>query len=133
MPDYVLDSYALLAYFNAESAGTEVKGLLEQAELQDVSLFLSLINLGEIYYLVYRRRGPTKAQEMLKILRSLPIKLFAASETRILAAAALKAQYPVSYADAFAAALANELGAMLVTGDAEFQAMEPDLKIFWLL
>ena len=133
MPDsYVLDSYALLTYFNSEPAGAEVKRLLEAANEQQTALFLSQINLGEIYYIAYRRRGPDKAQEAIKTLRALPITLCEASEVRILAAAEIKAQHSVSYADAFGAALAQELRATLVTGDPEFKKLEPGLAVMWL-
>ena len=54
------------------------------------------------------------------------------TETRILAAAELKAQYPISYADAFAAALAIERGATLVSGDPEFSALTPEINLLWL-
>ena len=132
MPDYVLDSYALLAYFNSEAGGDEVKQLLDTAVDDEFTLYLSLINLGEIYYLMCRRRGKEKAQETLETLRSLPVTLCETSEARILAAAELKAEYPISYADAFAAALAQELGATLITGDLEFKKLETVLPISWL-
>jgi hypothetical protein len=38
----------------------------------------------------------------------------------------------MAYADAFAAAPAQELGAALVSGDTEFKALEPDLEMIWL-
>ena len=37
-----------------------------------------------------------------------------------------------SLADAFAAALAKEKKAELVTGDPEFKALEKEIKIHWL-
>ena len=132
MSDCVLDSYALLAYFNSEAGGDEVKQLLDTALDGTFTLYLSLINLGEIYYLIRRRRGKEKALETLETLRSLPVTLCDTSEARILAAADFKAEYPISYADAFAAALAQEMGAILVTGDPEFQRLEPVLTISWL-
>ncbi len=132
MPDYVLDSYALLAYFNSEEGDDVVKELLNTALDGEVTLYLSLINLGEIYYLIRRRRGMEKAQETLETLRSLPVTLCNVSEARVLAAADFKAEYPISYADAFAAALAQELGATLVTGDPEFKKLEPVFTISWL-
>ena len=132
MADYVLDSYALLAYFNSEAGGDEVKQLLDTALDGEFTLYLSLINLGEIYYLIRRRRGIEKALEIVDTLRSLPVILSDASEARVFAAAEIKAEYPISYADAFAAALAQEMGAILVTGDPEFQRLEPVLTISWL-
>lgn len=47
-------------------------------------------------------------------------------------AAAFKAAYKMSLADAFAAALAKQKKADLVTGDPEFKAVENTLKITWL-
>ena len=69
---------------------------------------------------------------MLRLLRSLPVKLCEASESRILSAAELKAVFPISYADAFGAALAIELNAELVTGDSEFKALESKLGVLWI-
>jgi ribonuclease VapC len=51
---------------------------------------------------------------------------------RILVAAGLKAHFPVSYADAFAIALAQEFGATLLTGDPEFKAVSHLITIEWL-
>ncbi|MEW5989188.1 MAG: PIN domain-containing protein [Chloroflexota bacterium] len=44
----------------------------------------------------------------------------------------MKAAYPLSYADAFAAALAQELKATLVTGDPEFRPLIALIAIEWL-
>ena len=43
-----------------------------------------------------------------------------------------EATYRVAYADAFAAALAKERSAALVTGDPEFKPLEKAIKINWL-
>jgi len=53
-------------------------------------------------------------------------------ETLVMRAAYLKAQYPISYADAFAAALAEQEKAILVTGDPDFKRLEKTIKIQWL-
>lgn len=131
-PAYVLDSYALLAYFQAEAGAPTVRTLFEAARDQQAALYLSLINAGEMYYLTYRERGPKWAEMLLKDLRRLPIVLCQATEERVFAAARLKAQYPISYADAFAISLAVEIGAALVTGDAEFRSAESIVKVLWL-
>ncbi len=49
-----------------------------------------------------------------------------------MAAARIKAEHPLSYADAFAAALAQELGASLVMGDPEFKTVESTVNVMWL-
>ncbi|NOH03871.1 MAG: type II toxin-antitoxin system VapC family toxin [Chloroflexi bacterium] len=129
---YVFDTFAILAYFLAESGGGKVKELLRRAELGEISLAMSFINVGEVFYILSREQGRVKAQSLLADLRSLSIQFYDATEERILAAAQLKAEYSVSYADAFAASLAQELGALLVTGDPEFKAIKEKLSLFWL-
>ena len=129
---YILDSYAMLAYFQAEPGGAQISNLLKAVGEQSAELYMSWINIGEIAYLSSRHWGNKKAQEMINDLRSLPIILCEASQKRILAAAWIKAKYPISYADAFAAALAQELEASLVTGDPEFAVLQPDLQVEWL-
>ena len=106
--------------------------LLEAARDQTATLYLSLINAGELYYILHRQRGAAAAQAMLENLREIPILLANATEERIFAAARLKATHRISYAYAFAAALAQELGATLVTGDPEFKAVEPSVALMWL-
>lgn len=131
-PVYILDSFALLAYFQAEPGGPIVRDLVEAAKDQKATLYMSLINVGELYYIARRRRGADQADEMLNDLRRLPIILCAATEDRIMAAARLKAAHPLSYADAFAVALAQELDASIITGDPEFQVAEELIPVVWL-
>lgn len=79
-----------------------------------------------------RHKGAGWAESLPKDLHELPIILCQATEERIIAAARLKAEHPISYADAFAGALAQELDATLVTGDPEFKSLEPDVTVMWL-
>ena len=133
--EYILDSYALLAYFEDEPGGKTVKKLLESASLGKCSLYLSIVNLGEIMYIVERERGLPKAQETLARIDELPIEVAVADRAVALAAAHLKAQLPIAYADCFVAALAQLKNAPLVTGDPEFRKIKPEqgLQIEWLL
>ena len=87
-----------------------------------------------------RRRGsvhsakafqPERAELFLKLLPNLPFEIVTPSLQDILEAAALKARYPISYADAFAAQLALKTERPLVTGDTEFKAIA-DLELVWL-
>ena len=47
-------------------------------------------------------------------------------------AAAFKARGNIAYGDCFAAALAKNRKAELITGDPEFKALEGEIKISWL-
>ena len=51
-PNYVLDSYAVLAYLQAEAHGQVVKDLLVKANRGTTLVYLSLISLGEILYII---------------------------------------------------------------------------------
>ena len=127
---YLLDSWAVLAYLKKESpADQRVLELLEKARDGKVLLFLSVINLGEIYYIVGRARGEDTAQHILEEIKRLPIEILPVDETDVLAAARWKMQYPMAYADAFAASAAQDLQAILLTGDPELLALGDLLEI----
>jgi predicted nucleic acid-binding protein len=131
-PKYVLDSYALLAYLQDESTADRIEALLGEAAQASADLHLSTISLGEIAHVVERRHGVTACQETLDRLAAFPIQLQDATLDRVLAAARLKARYAISYVDAFAAALAQELEAPLVTADREFEQVESLVEVLWL-
>ncbi|MBK9008006.1 MAG: type II toxin-antitoxin system VapC family toxin [Anaerolineae bacterium] len=129
---FVLDAFALVAHFEAELSGEKVTQLLKDAGDGEISLAMSMMNVGELVYIVSREQGIDKAKTVLADLQAFPIAFYDATEERILAAAWLKAKYPISYADAFAASLAIELNASLVTGDSEFKTFKEKLSLFWL-
>jgi len=131
-PVFVLDSFALLAYFQAEPAALEVKEILRQARNEDAVVLLSLINLGEIIYTVERKLGQEISRETLQDVLTLPIKMTEITIDRVLSAAHIKANFPISYADAFAVALAQEMAATVVTGDPEFKRVESLINVLWL-
>jgi predicted nucleic acid-binding protein len=131
-PKYILDSYALLAYFQAEPAGAKVRDILKEASAGAVAVFLSVTSLGEIYYIVARKRGEEKAGEITELISRLPVGLVDATKERVLAAACVKAQHPVSYADAFVVAAAIEFTATIITGDPEFEETESRVAVLWL-
>lgn len=131
-PCYVLDSFALLAHFQEERGNLRVLELLEDAQQGNCRLLLSLVNLGEVCYLVERRRGLPEVHRVLAAIDSLPIEIFPADRDAVLAAAHLKAQYPIAFADAFAAAAAQSQGGVLLTGDPEFKTLAASIPIEWL-
>lgn len=131
-PKYVLDSYAVLAYFQAEPAGSKVRDILKEASSGRVAVFMSVISLGEIYYIIARKRGEEKAGAITKDISRLPVDLIDVTTKRVLAAAHVKALHPISYADAFVVAAAEEFSATIVTGDPEFKETESRAAVFWL-
>jgi predicted nucleic acid-binding protein len=131
---YVLDSYALLAYLEAESGSDHVVELLETAKEGRCHLYMCVVNMGEVMYIVERERGLPKAHETLARIDELPIEIVNVDRPLTLAAAHLKMDYPIAYADCFAAALSQLKNATLVTGGPEFNKIRPDcnLSIEWL-
>ncbi len=132
--DYVLDSYALLAYFESDPEGNRVEELFEKAARQECRLYMSMVNLGEVLYIVERNRGLARAQETLARIDELPIHIVDADRPVTLAAAHIKAGCPIAYADCFAAALSQLKVATVVTGDREFRKIKQDcnVKVEWL-
>jgi len=132
IPKYVLDSFALLAHFQAENGGEKVRILLEKAGKKEAYLFMSMLNLGEVYYITSRGLGRLTAQSLLADTKALPIVICSVSDDQVIDAAELKAQYAISYADAFAASLAQMLQASVVTGDPEFSIIKDIVPISWI-
>ncbi len=130
MPGYLLDAWALLALLQWElPAALRVQELLKAAEREETSLSMSSINLGEVYYRIGRVQGRPRAQHALKTARLLPVSFLPADDEAILAAAEFKISYRLSYADGFAAAAAEKLDAVLVTGDPELLRLEGRLGV----
>jgi predicted nucleic acid-binding protein len=130
---YVLDSYALLAYLNAETGQERVQEILVLAQAGPVCALLCTISLGEVLYITERRRGLNQARRVLALLESLPLTIREATRSLVLDAAHIKAQYTISYADAFVAALAQNEGAIVLTGDPEFESVAAIVQIEWLV
>ncbi len=127
---FLLDSWAVLAYLKNESpADHRVLTLLKQARDGTAHLLISVINLGEVYYIVGRSRGEDTAEQILTDMRLLPLEILPVEETDVFAAARWKMKFPLAYADAFAAAIAEKHQAVLVTGDPELLALEDKIKI----
>ena len=128
----VLDSYALIAYFENESGAGQVKELLQQAEARKESLLMSMVNWSEVYYALSRSKGESKAEESILIIDQLPITLVEINRTIAYQAARLKARYAVAVGDCFAAALAMINQGWVLTGDPEFKNLEKEISVRWL-
>lgn len=128
----VLDSWALLAYLDGEPAGTRVRQLLRRARHRELQVLLSLISFGECLYVIEREQGLHRAQQAVGIIDQLALRVVPVDRPLVLAAAHLKAQHAISYADAFTAAVALRQRGAVMTGDPEFKALESHVPILWL-
>jgi ribonuclease VapC len=128
----VLDSWALLCYLEQESGFEKIIELFEKVVDASTPLLMCIVNWGEVYYHVARRFGEQRAEEVAQVIQTLPITLVDANKELTREAARIKATKRMAYADCFTAALARLKKAELYTGDAEFKAVEKDIKVVWL-
>jgi len=95
------------------------------------TVLLNLISLGEVFYIIARRRGTAEASDVTRRIRRLPIEVVQADESLVIRAATIKAENRVSYADAFAIATAQAMDSILFTGDPEIRSVA-GVEVFWM-
>jgi PIN domain nuclease of toxin-antitoxin system len=128
----VLDSYALMAFFQDEPGADFVRGLIQKAVESGTNLLMSVVNLGEVWYSIARTTSPETADQYVHEIKGMGIEIVDADWTLTRQAAAFKANGNISYGDCFAAALAKIKKADLVTGDKEFKPLEGEIKVIWM-
>lgn len=128
----VLDSWAVLAFLQAEAAGQKIADLIGDALEQGVPLLMSVVNVGEVWYIFARETSEAEAEKAIESLRHLGIEFVDVDWKLARQAATYKSNRKMSYADCFAAALAKENKAELVTGDKEFKQVESEVQIRWV-
>jgi ribonuclease VapC len=129
----IIDAHGLLVFLEKEAGFEKVKSFFVNAVEKDNYLLMTSVNFGEVYYIILRECGQEKAHEIEKIIRTLPIEIVAVDINLAREAAHFKANYKISYADCFAAALAKLHKGEVVTGDKEFKAFENEVKIAWII
>lgn len=110
----VLDSWAVLRLLEDSSPVAEAVSDLFDREKP----VMSWINLGEVHYVLRRLDGEAIAAETVRDLRDV-IDARLPDERLVIDAARIKADHPMAYADAFAAALTVAVDGTLWTGDPE--------------
>ncbi len=128
----VLDSWAVLAYLEDEKSGQAVAELLSEAGEHGMPVLMSVVNAGEVWYILAREVSETEADKAIHELRQLGIEFMAVEWELARVAGSFKAGYRMSFADCFAAALAKSHKAELVTGDKEFRQVESEVQVRWV-
>jgi predicted nucleic acid-binding protein len=127
----VLDANALIGFFEGRLGVSEkVRRLLGEALQQETPLLMSAVNWGEVFYMEWRYHGEMKARQIEAGMQVMPILVISVDLERASRAGALKQKHGLGYADAFAAELAIERGAWLVTADPEFSKAGKDLSVY---
>ncbi len=128
----VLDSWAMMAFFEDESAAPAVEKLLLDAHARRVPLLMSTVNAGELWYATARAYSPLRADATIQELAVLRIEILDADWETTKLAALFKSRHHIAYADCFAAATARLRKATVVTGDPEFAQLAHDVTILWV-
>lgn len=129
----VLDSWAVIAYLEDESAAEKVADIISDAHDEAIPLLMTVVNAGEVWYIVAREASVQDADSSIKQLRDLGIQFVEVDWDLAKDAGYFKAKNKMSFADCFAAALAKKTKAHLATGDPEFKQVETEIAITWLL
>ena len=128
----VLDSWALMAYLEDEPAAAQVADIIADANEEGMPLLMTVVNLGEVWYIIAREASEADAERSITEIRQLGIEIIEVDWSLTRDAASFKAKHKMSYADGCAAALARQKKAHLITGDKEFAQVENEVQIHWL-
>lgn len=128
----VLDSWAIMAYLEGEPAAERVADLISDAHDEAVPLLMSVVNAGEVWYIVARRASASEADRAIRLIQEIGIEFVEADWSLSKIAASYKVKGNISFADCFAAAVARQRKATLLTGDHEFKQLEDEISIVWL-
>ena len=129
---YVLDTWAVIAYLEDEPSAQQIADLIATAHEESIPVYMTVVNVGEVWYTIAREVSEADANSSVKELRDLRIQFVDADWELTQEAARFKSQHKMSYADCYAAALAKTKKADLVTGDSEFKILEDQIRIQWV-
>ena len=132
MKTTVLDASALLALFFDEPGAEKMEHLFQVAAEADRPVLISAVNWAEVLYKMGRKHGKAGLETARQFERTTPLEAVPVDRELAESAALLKNAHKLGLADAFAAALAKNKKAELVTADHEFKSVEKEVKIGWL-
>ncbi len=131
MKRYVLDANALMIFFEGRPGSKKVEELVHTTG-ETRRLLMSVINWGEVLYSLWRIRGHEVAKEKREQIAQLPVQILEVDRATTERAVKLKAEHNLPYVDCFAAAVAQQQQATLVTGDRDFARVEKWVDVLWL-
>jgi predicted nucleic acid-binding protein len=129
---YVFDANALLDLVEAGPGFGKVEQLLQAALRNQALVLTSVLNWGEVFYLLWQRRGEENARRTIANLSRLPIQIVVVDFLQALQAGELKALHKIPYVDCVTAALAILHQAVLVTSDRDFEKLGRHFPILWI-
>lgn len=127
--DAVLDTSAIVCVLEDEPGADVVEERLAAARAEKIRLGASCVSLVEVYYKAHQYDGPAHATRLISTIKSWPIDFVYPDEGLCLAAAEIKALFPLSFADAFVAATARDAKAVLFHKDPEFESLKDTITL----
>lgn len=128
----VLDASALIAYLEKEPGYEKIKDVFARAVESDKRILMSVVNWGEVCYILMKGYGLEKTSEVLALIETFPLEIIPADQETAKQAAFYKAKKKLPYADSYAAALSKIWKGELLTSDKEFKLVEDEIKILWV-
>lgn len=129
---YLLDTSAILALRGDEPGADDVESILRESESGQAEVYASFMTYMEAYYRIWRLEGEESARRMYAELLSLPIVRVDVSDSILLRAGAIKANYRLSVADSWIIASAMKMKASLVHKDPEFEQVKDIVSLISL-
>lgn len=93
---------------------------------------ISVLNWGEVFYVLWQRRGEETARRTMANLSRLPVDLVPVDLSQAFKASEIKAVHKIPYVDCVAAALAEIRQAILVTSDRDFEKLGRRVQVLWI-
>lgn len=126
---YILDTKALIAFFNNENGAEKVEKILKEIDENKAEGFVSAITLTEIYYLYSRERGEDFAKRKIEQIKLSNLKMVVINDEIAIKAGEYKIK-AIPIADALIAASAYFVGAKVVTDDEHFEKLDVSVVRF---
>lgn len=128
MKKYVIDTSALFAYIENEEGYDKLEALLHEAIEEKVELVISVVSCIEVFYISLQEQAENVAEERLRLINDLPVKLLPLDPPIIKTTGEMKAKFQMSFADCCIAAQAKYSEAYLVHKDPEYEQVENQIK-----
>jgi predicted nucleic acid-binding protein len=125
---FLLDSSAFIALTDREPGVERVRKVLKAAKRGEVALFACFVSLTEIQYIKTYDDGAEKARRIMTSILKFPIQWIHSDAILCAQAAEFKAAHTISFADAFVAAAALRVGAVLIHKDPQFNALAAQVR-----
>ena len=131
MKRFVLDASALVVFFEDLAGADKIESIIRLALLGKAQLAICVVNWGEVCYSLYRARGAAAARKALTDIETLPIQFMDADLELTGLATGFRVEHGLSHTSSFAAALARQRKASLITVDRCFERLPKQLNDIW--